>query len=55
MNENDRNRQKKEDQDVVIKYIKEDLFPKVKFMYAPDDLAVGGRITMITRTSARIR
>ena len=44
MNENDRSRQRKDNQDVVIKYIKDDLFPKVKFMYAPDDLVVGGPI-----------
>jgi hypothetical protein len=36
---------KKEDMDVVIKYIKDDLFAKVKFFYDTDkDLAVGGKI-----------
>ena len=42
--ENDRNRQTKDDQDVIIKYVKDELFPKVKFLYTADDLAVGGRI-----------
>jgi hypothetical protein len=46
MTEKERSRQNKDDQDVVIKYIKEDLFPKVKFLYGPDDLAVGGQIYM---------
>ena len=46
MTENYLNRQKKGNKDVVVKYIKEDLFPEVKFLYAPDDLAVGGQIYM---------
>jgi hypothetical protein len=38
-------RQKKADVEVVVKYIKEDLFPKVKFIYDPKvDLAVEGKI-----------
>ena len=38
-------RQREEDLDVVVRYIKEDLFAKVKFLYDPKaDLAVDGRI-----------
>ena len=38
-------KQKKEDLEVVIKYVKNDLFAKVKFIYNPKvDLAVGGKI-----------
>ena len=38
-------KQKKADLEVVVKYIKEDLFAKVKFLYDPKvDLAVGGKI-----------
>ena len=39
------NKQKRADLEVVVKYIKDDLFPKVKFIYDPKvDLAVGGKI-----------
>ena len=39
------NKQKKADLEVVIRYIKDDLFPKVKFIYDPKvDLALGGKI-----------
>lgn len=39
------NKQKRDDLEVVIKYIKDDLFAKVKFIYDPEvDLAVGGKI-----------
>ncbi len=39
------NKQKREDLEVVVRYVKEDLFPKVKFIYDPKvDLAVGGKI-----------
>jgi hypothetical protein len=38
-------KQKREDLEVVIKYVKNDLFAKVKFIYdAKVDLAVGGKI-----------
>ncbi len=38
-------KQKKDDLEVVIKYVKNDLFAKVKFIYDPKvDLAVGGKI-----------
>ena len=38
-------RQKEDELDVVIKYIKDDLFAKVKFIYDPKvDLKVGGKI-----------
>jgi hypothetical protein len=38
-------KQKKDELEVVIKYIKDDLFAKVKFIYDPEvDLAVGGKI-----------
>jgi hypothetical protein len=38
-------KQKRDDLEVVVRYIKEDLFPKVKFFYDPKvDLAVGGKI-----------
>jgi hypothetical protein len=38
-------KQKRDDLEVVIKYIKDDLFAKVKFIYDPKvDLAVGGKI-----------
>ncbi len=39
------NKQKREDLEIVIKYVKNDLFAKVKFIYDPKvDLAVGGKI-----------
>ncbi len=39
------NKQKREDLEVVVKYVKNDLFAKVKFIYDPKvDLAVGGKI-----------
>ena len=39
------NKQKREDLEVVVKYVKNDLFAKVKFIYKPKvDLAVGGKI-----------
>ena len=39
------NKQMKADLEVVVKYIKDDLFAKVKFIYDPKvDLAVGGKI-----------
>ena len=44
MDENEQYRRNKENQDVIVKYMKDDLFPKVKFLYSTDDLAVGGRI-----------
>ena len=38
-------KQKKADEEVVIKYIKDDLFAKVKFIYGEEeDLKVGGKI-----------
>jgi hypothetical protein len=38
-------KQEKEDLALIVKYIKNDLYPKVKFIYnARDDLAVTGRI-----------
>lgn len=37
--------QKKHDLEVLVKYVKDDLFAKVKFLYDPIvDLAVGGKI-----------
>jgi hypothetical protein len=37
--------QRREDLEVVIRHVKEDLFPNVKFLYEPKlDLAVGGKI-----------
>ena len=44
MDENEQYRRNKENQDVIVKYMKDDLFPKVKFLYSTDDLAVGGQI-----------
>ena len=38
-------KQKRDDLEVVIKYVKNELFAKVKFIYDPKvDLAVGGKI-----------
>jgi hypothetical protein len=38
-------KQKRDDLEVVVKYVKNDLFAKVKFIYDPKvDLAVGGKI-----------
>jgi hypothetical protein len=38
-------KQRKADLEVVVKYVKEDLFPKVKFIYDPKvDLALEGKI-----------
>jgi hypothetical protein len=38
-------KQKKADEEVVIKYIKDDLFAKVKFIYGETtDLMIGGKI-----------
>ena len=47
-------KQNKDDLDVVIKYIKDDLFSKVKFIYDPTvDLAVGGKIYQDYRSKCR--
>ena len=35
--ETDNSRQKEDDLEVVVKYVKDDLFAKVKFIYDPND------------------